>query len=94
MNTAQVILMQIKTIDPLALMAWGAKDLINMGDGLKFKTTGMTPYKGYVYVKYHEGKDLYEVRFFRVRKLEVKVDKIVEDVYADSLVSVIDNFVG
>lgn len=94
MNTAQIILSQIKTLDPRALWAWGAKDLINMGDGLKFKTSGMTPYKGYVYIKYNEGKDLYEVQFFRFRKMEVKYDKKVEDVYAEDLVNVIDDFVG
>ena len=94
MNTAQIILSQIKAIDPRALWAWGAKDLMNMGDGLKFKTSGMTPYKGYVYVKYNSGKDLYEIQFFRFRKMEVKYDKVVEDVFAEDLVSVIDGFVG
>lgn len=94
MNTAQVILSQIKTIDPLALFVWGAKDLTNMGNGLKFKTSGMTPYKGYVYVKYVDGKDLYEIQFYRIRKSEMKVDEVIEDVYAEDLVSVIDNFVG
>jgi hypothetical protein len=54
----------------------------------------MTPYKGYVYVKYNAGKDLYDVQFFKLRKLEVKTDKIVEDVYAEDLVRVIDGFVG
>lgn len=94
MNVAQTILSQIKTLDPMALPAWGAKDLLNMGDGLKFKTSGMTPYKGYVYIKYKPVPDLYEVQFFRFRKMEVKMDKTVEDVYAEDLVSVIDNFVG
>jgi hypothetical protein len=94
MNTAQTILSQIKTLDPMALFAWGAKDLMNMGDGLKFKTSGMTPYKGFVYVKYNPVPDLYEVQFFRFRKMEVKMDKVVQDVYAEDLVSVIDNFVG
>ena len=94
MNTAQIILSQIKTLDPRALFAWGAKDLMNMGDGLKFKTSGMTPWKGYVYVKYNSGKDLYEIQFFRFRKMEVKYDKVVEDVFAEDLVSVIDGFVG
>ena len=94
MNTAQIILSQIKTLDPRALWAWGAKDLMNMGDGLKFKTSGMTPWKGYVYVKYNSGTDLYEIQFFRFRKMEVKYDKVVEDVFAEDLVSVIDGFVG
>ena len=94
MNIAQTIFAQIKAIDPMAIFAWGAKDLVNMGDGLKFKTSGLTRYKGYVYVKYNSGKDLYEVQFFRLRKLEVKYDEIVKDVYAEDLVSVIDRVVG
>lgn len=94
MNIAQTILSQIKALDPMALFAWGAKDLVNMGDGLKFKTSGLTPYKGHVYVKYNTGKDLYEVEFFRLRKMEIKVDKKYEDVYAEDLVQIIDGFVG
>ena len=94
MNTAQIILSQIKALDPRALMAWGAKDLMNMGNGLKFKTSGMSPWKGYVYIKYNEGKDLYDIDFFRFRKMEVKYDKKVEDVYAEDLVRIIDGVVG
>ena len=94
MNTAQTILSQIKTIDAWALSAWGAKDFVVMEDGLKFKTSGMTPWKGHVYVKYNPVPDLYEVQFFRLRKSQVKMDKVVEDVYAFDLVSVIDKFVG
>lgn len=94
MNTAQIILSQIKTLDPRALFAWGAKDLLNMGNGLKFKTSGMTPWKGYVYIKYNEGTDLYDIDFFRFRKMEAKYDKKVTGVYAEDLVSVIDGFVG
>lgn len=94
MNTAQTILSQIKTIDAWALCAWGAKDFVVMEDGLKFKTSGMTPWKGHVYVKYNPVPDLYEVQFFRLRKSQIKMDKVVEDVYAFDLVSVIDKFVG
>jgi len=94
MNIAQTILSQIKTIDPMALPAWGAKDLMDMNNGLRFKTSGMTPYKGYVYIRYNEGADLYDVSFYRIRKLEVKMDKVIGDVYAQDLVSTIDNFVG
>lgn len=94
MNTAQTILSQIKTIDAWALCAWGAKDFVVMEDGLKFKTSGMTPWKGHVYVKYNPVPDLYEVQFFRLCKSQIKMDKVVEDVYAFDLVSVIDKFVG
>lgn len=94
MNVAQTILAQIKAIDFFAMGAWGAKDLVRMDDGLKFKTSGMTPFKGYVYVKYDCGRDLYEVHFYKLRKCEIKVYKIVNDVYAEDLVDVIDRFVG
>ena len=94
MNTAQIILSQIKTIDPMALFAWGAKDLMNVGDGLKFKTSGMAPFKGYVYIKYNEGTDLYDIRFFKFRKMEISFDKTIEDVYAEDLVRTIDQVVG
>jgi hypothetical protein len=94
MNVAQEILYVIKTLDPMALFAWGAKNLVSMEDGLKFQTSGMTPWKGHVYVKYVYGKDLYEIQFYRIRKAEIKMDKVIEDVYAEDLVRLIDDFVG
>lgn len=94
MNTAQVILQQIKTLDPRALFAWGAKDLVNMGDGLKFKTSGMVRWKGYVHVKYNQGTDLYDIDFFRIRGAEVITDETVTDIYAENLIEVIDRRVG
>jgi hypothetical protein len=94
MTLAQTILDQIKTLDPWAMGAWGAKNLVSMEDGLKFQTSGMTPWKGHVYVKYVYGKDLYEIQFYRIRKGEIKMDKVIEDVYAGDLVRLIDGFVG
>ena len=94
MNVAQTILSQIKTLDSRALFAWGARDMIDMGNGIKFKTSGMTPYKGYVYIKYNEGNDLYDIQFFRIRNMLVTYDQKVNSVYAENLVSVIDDFVG
>jgi hypothetical protein len=94
MTIAQTILSQIKTIDPMATFAWGAKDLVNMGDGLKFKTTGMVKWKGYVYIKYNQGTDLYDIEFFRIRNFEVKNDKQMRDVFAEDLVNIIDSVVG
>jgi hypothetical protein len=94
MSIAHTILHQIRIFDPMALFAWGAKDFVNRGDGLQFKTSGMTKYKGHVYVKYNAGSDLYEVTFFRIRKMEQVIDKTVTDVYAEDLVGVIDETVG
>lgn len=94
MNTAQVILFQINAMDPVAMFAWGAKDVTNVGDGLQFKTSGITPYKGNVYIKYNEGTDLYDIQFYRIRNLEKINDHVVEDIYAEDLVRIIDDFVG
>ena len=94
MTIAQTILSQIKTIDPRATWAWGAKEFVNMGDGLKFKTSGMVKWKGYVYIKYNEGTDLYDIEFFRIRNCEIKCDKGMTDVFAEDLVRVIDTVVG
>lgn len=94
MSIAKTILSQIKALDFWAMGAWGAKDLVAMKDGLKFKTSGMVRWKGYVYVKYDEGKDLYDVIFARIRKLEWVEDKKVCGVFADNLVEVINTHVG
>lgn len=94
MNTATIIRDQIRALDRFAFGAWGAKDLLNMGNGLKFKTSGMVKWKGYVYVKYDEGSDLYNIDFFRVRGVDIKYDKQVEGVFVEDLVTVIDAQVG
>lgn len=94
MTVAQTILSQIKTIDPRATWAWGAKEFVDMRDGLKFKTSGMVKWKGYVYVRYNDATDLYDIEFFRIRNFEVKNDKQVRDVFAEDLVRIIDGVVG
>ena len=94
MSVANTILHQLRCIDPMCLPAWGAKQLMNMGDGLKFKTSGMVKWKGYVLIELDEARDLYNITFGRVRKYEWKVDKKVEGVYADQLVEIIDRQVG
>jgi hypothetical protein len=98
MKIARTILDQIGYLDPWALAAWGAVDLTDMGDGLQFKTTGMTPFKGLVYIQYKPCPDLYNITFMQVRNAKgvptVKVRKVVVDVYAVDLIRTIDEFVG
>ena len=94
MTIAQTILDQINCIDRMAMPAWGATELTDMRDGLQFKTTGMTPFKGFVYIQYKPCPDLYNITFLQVRKGEVKIRKITVDVYAEDLVRTIDEFVG
>ena len=94
MSIAQTILSQIKGLDPMAMMAWGSKELVAMRDGLKFKTSGMVKWKGYVYVQYDEGQDLYNVIFAKIRKYEWIEQERVEGVFFDQLVKIIDRRVG
>lgn len=94
MNIATIIRDQIKAIDFWAFGAWGAKDLVNTGKGLKFKTSGSVRWKGFVNVVYEEGKDLYKIEFFRIRGVKVITDKIVEDVFVEDMVNIIDAQVG
>lgn len=94
MSIAQTILSQIKTLDPRAIWAWGAKEFVNMGDGLKFKTSGMVKNKCYVYIKYNEGTDLYDIQFYKLRNFEVNVIKNYDGVFACDLVQIIDSVVG
>ena len=93
-EVGKTIHQQIKTIDPMALFAWGAKDMVYMRDGFKFKTSGMVKKKCVVYIRYNYGQDLYEVIYGRMRKMEWIVDNTVNGVYAEDLVKTIDHYVG
>ena len=90
MNTANTILQQIKTLDPRALFAWGAKDLVNTGKGLQFRTGGMAKHKGLVHVKYNEATDLYDIDFIKIKKSMPVVVHAVSDVFVEDLVNTID----
>lgn len=97
---AQTILQQIKAIDFWALGAWGAKDYTILSkeysgaSGVRFKTSGMVSWKGFVAIRYNEGSDLYDIEFFRIWKRNKKVDKSVEGVYVENLIEVINSQVG
>jgi hypothetical protein len=92
-SIARIILDQIKTADPMALMAWGAKDYVGSNNSIQFTVGGMTRWKGKVIVKLN-GSDLYDVRFFRSRSVKILEDVTVSDVYAEDLVNTIDCKVG
>jgi len=94
MTIAKTILSQIKTIDPWAMGAWGAKELVAKESGLQFKSSGMVKWKGIVSVNYIAGADHYDVEFGKIRKYEYKVNEVKKGVYAPELVDVIDNYVG
>lgn len=93
LTVARTILDQIKTIDPMALMAWGAKDYVGSSNSIQFTVGGMTRWKGKVIVKLN-GSDLYDVRFFRSRGVKILENVTATDIYAEDLVNIIDKKVG
>ena len=94
MSIAQTILAQIKTIDPRAIWAWGAKDFVATRNGLLFKSSGMVRWKGYVHITLDEGQDLYNIEFYKMRGVKRTVAATVEGIFADQLVELIDSQVG
>jgi hypothetical protein len=90
MTIAKTILTQIKTLDPMALFAWGAKDLVNIGNGLQFRSSGMAKWKGNVVIRYNEATDLYDIEFIRIRAGVIKKDASSEGVFAEDLIRFID----
>jgi hypothetical protein len=66
--------------------------MVDIGNGLRFKTSGIIPWRGYVEITVN-ALDLYDVKFFRIRANLTKVDNEVKDIYVDYLVNTIDEFV-
>lgn len=94
MNTATIIRDQIRSMDFWAFGAWGAKQLTDTGHGLKFKTSGMVRWKGYVHIILDEAKDLYRVEFFRIRGAKLISDGCISDVFVENLIDTINRQVG
>ena len=94
MSIATTILTQIKTIDPRAIWAWGAKDFVATKNGLLFKSSGMVRWKGYVHITLDAGQDLYNIEFYKMRGVKRTVAATVTGIFADQLVELIDSQVG
>ena len=95
MEIAKTILEQIKYGDKWALMAYGAKNYIALPEsaeyqgGLQFQVNGLK-HKGTVRVQL-KWIDTYTITFINKKGDAVKV---VEDVYCDTLVDVLDYIEG
>jgi len=109
MNVPETIIEQLNSMDPRALWAWGAKDLVGTSTPSKqdcfgylmFKTSNCPKVVNGTRIKITlEFNDTYTVKCFTVRKIRGKADYketiIAEekDVYFDQLIPVIDNMVG
>ena len=81
----------ILRMELMVVFSWGfhrPTALLDDG-GLAFKVDGFK-HRGWVFVKYNEGKDLFDVE---LRDNSLNIVRSIEDVYFDQLVAVIDNAV-
>ena len=78
-------IMKILRSQLMVVFSWGFNNPIAITNGLRFKVEGFK-LKGTVEVVYNEGSDLFDVRLIK----NGKVVELVEGVYFDSLVDVID----
>ena len=87
MEMAKYILSIFKT-QLMVVWSWGFHNPVAIENGIRFKVQGFK-FKGIVEVVYDEGWDLFNVRFIKGGK----VIDTVEEVYFDTLVETIDNYV-
>lgn len=87
---AEYILSILRT-QLMVVFSWGFHRPTALPDdgGLAFKVNGFK-HKGWVLVKYDEGKDLFDVE---LRDKSLNIVRSIEDVYFDQLIAVIDNAV-
>lgn len=99
---ASIILGQIRAADPVALMAWGARNYVCLNEekqergyvlgGVMFNVSGFKVPKGKVIV-YLMASDTYTVRVISINGAEVTEVEEEDDVYCDNLMSVIDGII-
>ena len=81
-------IMQILKTQLMVVWSWGFNSPIAIENGLRFKVQGFK-FKGIVEIRYNEGHDLFDVTFIKRNKVVATAN----DIFFDSLVEVIDNFV-
>lgn len=84
---AEYILSILRT-QLMVVLSWGFHRPMTLPDdkGLAFKVDGFK-HRGWVFVKYNDGKDLFDVE---LRDNSLNIVRSIEDVYFDQLVNVID----
>ena len=79
-------IMSILKAKLMVVWSWGFNSPMAIPNGLRFKVQGFK-FRGVVEVVYNEGRDLFEVSFVK----RGKVVEVVDGIYFDMLVDVIDN---
>ena len=81
-------IMKILKSQLMIMWSWGFNSPKVISNGLSFKVQGFK-FKGTVEVVYNEGTDLFDISFIKRNK----VVEIIEGIYIDQLITVIDNHV-
>ena len=81
-------IMQILKTQLMVVWSWGFNNPTAIENGMRFRVQGFK-FKGIVEVRYNEGHDLFDVSFIKRNKVVATAN----DIFFDSLVEVIDNFV-
>ena len=79
-------ILKILLTQPIIVFSWGFNTLTAITNGLRFKVQGFKFY-GTVEIVYNECTDLFDVKLIK----NGNVVELIEGVYLDSLVDVIDN---
>lgn len=84
-------ILSILRMELMVVFSWGFHSPMALPDdgGLAFKVDGFK-HRGWVFVKYNDGKDLFDVE---LRDNAMTIIRVIENVYFDQLVTVIDNAV-
>lgn len=70
-------------------MMTGAKNLVASEDALTFQLPRNASKASYIKIRLN-GSDTYDITFFNIRKLEIKNLKVLNDIYVENLISVLE----
>lgn len=84
-------ILSILRMELMVVFSWGfhRPTALSNNEGLAFRVNGFK-HRGWVFVKYNEGKDLFDIE---LRGNDMTIISVIEDVYFDQLVAMIDNAV-
>ena len=91
-KVGKIIINQINALDKWAMASWGSKNYVSHSDGIQFDVRG-SKFRGRITIKLNK-RDLYDIEFGTIRKLEYIIKNTAKNVHVEQLVNTIDNVVG
>jgi hypothetical protein len=91
MNTSTTILSQLGGNKFIAMT--GSKNFVNTGNGLQMKLTKNKANAQYLSIELNS-MDLYDLKFYSIRGVDVKVKNEINSIYCDQLRSIFESVTG